>query len=141
LSGAVRERIAISKRLCSRVALHGVLGREQLQSLYAGADFFVLGSHHEGSGYALAEAMAHGVVPVVTAIASFSTMAGTAAHFWSAGNPADCARAMLDAMSTPIAPQRERTLARYREFLSPDAIGNRALAAYTTTIERRRGRA
>ena len=43
-----------------------VLGqREDLEDLYAAADLFLLPSHREGMSFALLEAMAHGLAPVV----------------------------------------------------------------------------
>ena len=50
--------------LAGRVALLGAAPHEQLTSLYAAADLFVLPSRFEGYGMAYAEAIAHGV-PVV----------------------------------------------------------------------------
>jgi glycosyltransferase involved in cell wall biosynthesis len=60
---AVRERIAASKTLAQAVTLLGRIEHSQLEDIYNSADYFVLGSHHEGSGFSLAEAMACGVVP------------------------------------------------------------------------------
>ena len=40
------------------------------------ADLFVLGSHREGSGYSLIEALACGLPPVVTDIHAFRTLTG-----------------------------------------------------------------
>ena len=54
--------------LPARVHLHGELGDEALQRLYAQADAFVLPSFHEGYGMALAEALAHGL-PIVSTTA------------------------------------------------------------------------
>jgi len=43
-----------------------VLGfREDVESLYAAADVFLLPSHREGMSMALLEAMAHGLAPLV----------------------------------------------------------------------------
>lgn len=140
LTGVVRRRIAASAALRSSVALLGELPHNDLPRFYASADFFVSGSHYEGSGYALAEAMAHSVVPIVPGIASFSSMAKAAAHFWRPGDGADCARAMLGAMSEPAAAQRERVRRRYREFLSSEAVARGAIAAYADVLQRRKAR-
>lgn len=141
LTGTVRERIAASEVLRASVDLVGSVRHNDLPCFYSNADFFVSGSHYEGSGYALAEAMSFGVVPVISRIASFSTMANSAAHFWSPGNAAECARAMIEAMSDPVDPQRERVRRQFRNFLSADAIAHRAMTAYAHEIERRRSRA
>lgn len=141
LSETVRERISASKVLRSSVDLVGAVPHREMPSLYSSADFFVLGSRYEGSGYALAEAMSFGVVPVIPRIASFSTMAESTAHFWPAGIASECARAMIEAMARPIDPQRERVRRQFREFLSSEAIARRAMAAYADTMRRRRERA
>ena len=138
LERAVRERIAASDTLRRSVAMIGKVVHDELPPWYANSDFFVLGSHREGSGYALAEAMAHGAVPIVTDIPSFATMTGNAAHRWRAGDAADCKRAMLSALAAPIAEQRERVRRQYREFLSAEAIAASATRAYADALTRRR---
>ena len=50
--------------LADRVSLLGAVGSDELASLYASCDLFVLPSRFEGYGMAFAEAIAHGV-PVV----------------------------------------------------------------------------
>ncbi len=50
--------------LADRVSLLGAVGTEELATLYASADLFVLPSRFEGYGMAYAEAIAHGV-PVI----------------------------------------------------------------------------
>lgn len=133
----VVDRIAASDGLRRSVQLMGALTQEELGPLYASADFFVLGSHQEGSGYALAEAMAHGVVPVVTSIPSFVTMTSGAGWLWSPGVSVECAQALVSAMKDPITPQRDATLHAYRNKLSAEAIGCGAVAAYRDALSRR----
>ena len=66
LLDAVKERVRRSPSLADRVRLIGAVPHDQMTTFYSAADLFVVGSHHEGSGYALMEACACGAVPVVT---------------------------------------------------------------------------
>src|SRR5262249_52028463 len=68
LHGEVSDRIQRSAALRRRVRLLGGLPHQRLRAFFSAADLFVLGSHHEGSGYSLLEACACGAIPVVTDI-------------------------------------------------------------------------
>jgi glycosyltransferase involved in cell wall biosynthesis len=83
---AVSARVSGSPALRDHVRLAGHVGHEMMPAYYSAADLFVLGSHHEGSGYALIEACACGTVPVVTAIPSFRVL--TAEGSMDCGRPA-----------------------------------------------------
>ena len=63
-----------SESLNDAVDLKGKITHEKLELLYQEHQFFLLGSHYEGSGYALVEAMTCGCVPIVTSIPSFKYM-------------------------------------------------------------------
>jgi glycosyltransferase involved in cell wall biosynthesis len=54
-----------------RIHLLGHIPHILLQKFYSASDYFVLGSHHEGSGFALLEAISTGLVPIVTNIPTF----------------------------------------------------------------------
>src|SRR4029077_4802153 len=87
LLSAVRERVERSPSLIERVRLAGVVARERMASYFSAADVFVLGSHHEGSGYALMEACACGAVPVVTDIPTFRLITeGVVGALWTPGD-------------------------------------------------------
>ena len=77
------------------MTLLGRVPHLDLEAIFNGADYFVLGSHSEGSGYTLAEALACGVVPIVTDIPSFRRMTynGQIGALWQPGNPASFAAA------------------------------------------------
>ena len=128
----VERYVAASRQLSGRVHLRGQVAHERLAAFYAAADLFVLGSHREGSGYALLEAMACGAVPVVTDIPSFRVMTGGGAvgGLWPPGDADLCASALIRVASTDLEAQRTLVLDRFRAELAWDAVGARALAAY-----------
>lgn len=68
------------------VELVGKLERSELSAWYSAADYYISGSHSEGSGYALIEAMSCGCVPVVTNIPSFKKIAAHTGQFFTPGD-------------------------------------------------------
>jgi len=60
--------------------------REDLTDLYAAADLFLLPSHREGMSFALLEAMAHGLAPVVADGTGNAETVGEAGVVFPAGN-------------------------------------------------------
>lgn len=72
----VREMISSDELLSASVILKGKLEKKDLAYWYNAADYYISGSHSEGSGYALIEAMGCGCVPVVTDIPSFRQITG-----------------------------------------------------------------
>jgi len=111
-----------------------------MPAFYSAADLFVLGSHHEGSGYALLEAMACGCVPVVTDIPSFRviTDGGSLGASWTPGSVSRCAAALVQAAKGDLAQMREKVRAYFERELSWSAVGHRAKEAYEDVVARRR---
>jgi len=101
LHEAVKNCITKSPLLNNAVTLTGEIGHEQLEDWFNAADFYISGSHSEGSGYALAEAMACGCIPVVTAIPSFKGMTqdGRYGMLFTPGNPDDLYKKLLECNS------------------------------------------
>ena len=105
------------------------------------ADLFVLGSHHEGSGYSVIEALACGLPPVVTDIPSYRALigSGAAGRLW----PCDDARALGDELRAAAAgaavDTRAAVRAHFDRELSFDSLGRKLAAMYKDVLARRRG--
>ena len=136
---AVRGRLDRSPPLRARVRLAGAVPHRDMPSLFGAADLFVVGSHHEGSGYALIEALACGVAPVVTDIPTFRLLTGGGAvgALWTPGDAAGCARAIVQANARVSDAERARIREHFRQHFSWPEIGRRALEIYQDVLARR----
>lgn len=132
LLGAVRARIETSSLLRARVRLVGATAHEELPAFYSAADLFVVGSHHEGSGYSLIEACACGAMPVVTDIPSFSAITGRGAvgALWRPGDSAGFAHALAAAGAKNLEAARAAVVSHFKRTLSWPVIGRRAMDIY-----------
>jgi glycosyltransferase involved in cell wall biosynthesis len=142
LAAAVEAALRASPRMASRVRLAGEIPHAALPAYYSAADLFVLGSHREGSGYALLEACACGAVPVVTDIPAFNMITGGGAigALWVAGQPASFDAAVRRLLTTDLTAHRTRVLERFDGSLSWRAVGRQALSACQDVVARRKGR-
>lgn len=124
-------------RLEEHVRLLGSIEHDQLQYTFASADAFILGSREEGSGFALIEALACGVTPIVTDIPAFRaiTQRGSVGFLWQPGNVESLSQAL-----TAFSRHRTDRL-RVRKFfddtLHYDVIGRKARDIYSTVMERK----
>jgi glycosyltransferase involved in cell wall biosynthesis len=125
------------------VRLAGRVPHDQIAAFYSAADLFTLGSHHDGSGDALVEACACGLVPIVTDIPSFRAMTrdGTIGALWPVDDGNAVAAALAAAARIDRAQARERVQRHFDRALSWPAIAHRAMAAYDDVASRRRARA
>jgi glycosyltransferase involved in cell wall biosynthesis len=128
----VRARIAQSPALRARVRLAGVVPHERMTTFYSAADLFVVGSHHEGSGYSVMEACACGAVPVVTSIPTFRLLTGNGSvgALWTPDDADGCARALADVGRRDLTAERARLADHVARELSWDAVGRRAMEIY-----------
>jgi glycosyltransferase involved in cell wall biosynthesis len=148
LGGEVQRRVAASTVLRDRVHLRGRVEWRALPALYATADLFLLASHHEGSGFALIEAIAFGVTPVVSDIPAFRaiTSGGRDGGGIGALFPIEDAGALAIALERagavgPGPDQRREEVKRFfARRLSWAAIARQALAAYTAAAQQRTAR-
>jgi glycosyltransferase involved in cell wall biosynthesis len=140
---SVRRRVESDAHLRNRVHLIGRLPHEKVERLMQAADVFVLGSHREGSGYSLLEALACGVTPVITDIPSFRTLTagGAVGALWNVGDAEGLCRALLSVVPRLQAGTRGAVRAHFDRELSFDAVGVKWAKMYADTLERSRATA
>ena len=136
----VQARIERSTGLSAHVHLRGRISHAELAAFYSAADFFVLGSHREGSGYALIEALACGAIPVVTDIPSFRALTGNGSigALWPVDNAAGFAEGLMRYRARDLTARHADVLNHFDRELSWPVIGRRALAAYADILVRHR---
>jgi len=135
----VRARIEQSLVLRERVRLAGIVVHERMPSFFSAADLFVVGSHHEGSGYSLMEAIACGAAPAVSDVPTFRllTGGGSVGALWKSGDATDCARALVEVGRRDLDAERARLADHFARELSWDAVGRRAMEIYGAVVNSR----
>jgi glycosyltransferase involved in cell wall biosynthesis len=126
--------------LSPRVRLLGKVPHARIEQLMRAADLFVLGSHSEGSGYAVLEALACGLPPAVTDIPAFRSLigtGGTVGRLWPCGDPGRLSDAIVSLASQPQPLRRSAVRAHFDRELSFDAVGRKLTAAYEHLLRRR----
>ncbi len=126
LSGKIKELLSNSAQQ-QAVTLIGRVPHDELQYWFNSADIILSGSHYEGSGTAVCEAMSCGCMPIVTDIDSFRMITdnGRCGLLYEAGN----AQALLDALNQidqmDIAEKQRASLKYFQTNLSFEAIASR----------------
>jgi len=120
----VKEFIRVNN-LLQHVELLGEIEHSELEVYYNAADYFILGSHYEGSGYALCEAMACGCVPIVTKIPSFEKMLnkGECGYLFEPGNTEELTKLLLQLDEDKLPYLRQLAIEKFKTNLSFQAIG------------------
>ena len=129
----VHSCIEKDSRLSGRVRLLGCVPHERIELLMRAADLFVLGSHREGSGYSLIEALACGLPPAVTDIPSFRALTGNGivGRLWPCGDSASLAEALVDLAMRPTHDLRRQVRRHFEAELSFPALGRKLATAYS----------
>lgn len=112
------------------VTLVGQVPHEQLLYWYNSADFIISGSHYEGSGTAICEAMTCGCIPIVTDIPSFRmiTNHGKCGMLYEARNETALLNALLQTSQVDILQQQQQCMDYFTSNLSFEAIAQRIAA-------------
>jgi glycosyltransferase involved in cell wall biosynthesis len=132
LLAQVEERVRCDPHLCGRVYLLGRLPHARIEELMRAADVFVLASHREGSGYALIEALACGLPPVVTDIPSFRALTGGGAvgALWPCGDAPTLGRALQAVTACAGGALRTAVRRHFERELSSAALGAKLAELY-----------
>lgn len=128
----VQDRIASDLALRDRVHLMGRVPHEAVEKLMRAADMFVLGSHREGSGYSVIEALACGLPPVVTDIPSFRSLtnSGSVGALWPCGDARGLCEAIVTMAQRPKVQTRAAVRAHFDSELSFAALGRKLRSMY-----------
>ena len=130
----VEQRIARDPRLRGHVHLLGKVAHPRIETLMQAADLFVSGSRAESCGYAVLEALACGVTPVVTDIPSFRVLTGgVVGALWPYGDVKELAAALVRCAASRPSPDQVR--AHFDAALSFAAVGRRWADAYAQLLD------
>jgi glycosyltransferase involved in cell wall biosynthesis len=126
LMAELRELLNISPQK-SKVVLIGRVPHLELQYWYNSADIVLSGSHYEGSGTAVCEAMSCGCMPVVTDIFSFRMITdnGRCGILYEAGNEKALLAGLMQTQQMDIEEKKKTSLEYFRSNLSFEAIAGR----------------
>jgi glycosyltransferase involved in cell wall biosynthesis len=136
LLAEVKNIINNNELLFKNVVLVGKIDYQEIEFYCSGADFFVLGSHYEGSGYALCEALACGCIPIVTDIPSFRMMTNDAklGALWEVGNSESFKYAAMNLLNDNIKTSSAACTDFFREKLSHEAIAAIAMEHFKKIV-------
>jgi glycosyltransferase involved in cell wall biosynthesis len=132
----IRDMMQQSPQLAGHVHLLGRVPHGDVEILCRACDMFVLGSHREGSGYALLEALACGLVPVVSDIPSFRSLtgAGKVGALAAPGDADGFAASIVSQARSLGSGSRAAVLTHFNAQLSPKALGHRLVGIYEDLV-------
>ena len=106
------------------IVLVGKIDHNDMLYWLNSADFIVSGSHYEGSGTAICEAMSCGCIPILTDIFSFQMISnnGNCGLLYEAGNEQALTSALIKTIKMNLGEERNKTLEQFRKKLSFEAI-------------------
>jgi glycosyltransferase involved in cell wall biosynthesis len=135
----VRHCIEHDPALAGRVHLLGAKSHDEVEQVLRAADFFIQGSHREGSGYALIEALACGTPGIVTDIPPFRRLTGDGrvAALSPPGDAGAMAAAIVSWSRQDRSAQRQAARTHFERTLSLDAIGWAWRRAYEALLQER----
>lgn len=109
------------------VELVGKVLHDEMQYWYSSVDFIISGSHYEGGGIAVCEAMSCGCIPILTDIQSFRKMTGPekCGFLYQPGNDKNLLAVLLKTKELDIETERAKVLRQFKDELSFEAIASK----------------
>jgi len=116
-----------AEKKSENIRLIGFVAHQKMQSWYNSADFIISGSHYEGSGIAISEAMSCGCIPILTNIISFRRMTGPdkCGLLYEPGNDKELLAVLLQTKEMKMEYETKKTIQQFREELSFEAIARK----------------
>jgi glycosyltransferase involved in cell wall biosynthesis len=132
----LRAWVAEQPDLRRRVHFGGCLPYERMEFVYNSADFLLQASRREHSGCAVLDAMACGVIPVVTDIPSFRAMTGNGAVgvLFPPGDDESLARQVLDISRDQIDARASTVRSLFEELMSFPSLARRLEHEYEEIV-------
>ena len=136
LESQVKSLIDENPVLKNSVSLLGFIDHRKLEDYYNSSDYFVLGSHYEGSGYSLVEAMSCGVIPIVTDIPSFRMITdnGKVGSLWKCGDAESFYTNAKIVLGKELKVESKKSLYQFKQNLSYEAIAQKAKQFYKEVL-------
>lgn len=134
----LRRRLASDPELARHVHLLGRVPHAQVEQLCRACDLLLATSHQEGSGYALIEALACGLPPVVSDIAPFRALVDDLAdsRFAAPGDAPAFAEGLVSLARQPDDQHRAAVRRHFDAHLAFPVVGRRLVDIYETVIAR-----
>ncbi|MHA4843575.1 glycosyltransferase family 4 protein [Flavitalea antarctica] len=123
----IESTINASQTGADAILLVGKVKHHVLGEYFRSADFIISGSHYEGSGISVVEAMSCGCIPVVTNIASFRKMTknGEVGFLYEPGDVKGLLKTLLKTTKIDRQKQQEKVCLHFQEELSFEAIARK----------------
>ncbi len=136
LLGELEAYLGSRPGLAARVRFLGRLEHAAMEQVFSSADFLLQASRREHSGVAVLDAMACGVIPVLSDIPSFRTMTAGGRHglLFPPGDPEALTRAVLAVPRSEIASRSAAVRAHFERHLSFEAMAEKLERIYRQVL-------
>jgi glycosyltransferase involved in cell wall biosynthesis len=126
-SGELVEQVKELVSDNARIHLVGAIAHDDLSKWFSSSDFYVSGSHYEGAGTAVVEAISCGCIPILTDIISFRKFLrnGTPGFLYEAGNEMELLKVLRRSVSIAVSTERQKVLSHFSQEFSFPAIAGR----------------